>query len=113
MNSGQHRVVGDPAWADLQFDISIPDEGGTISVFDGAGVLIDSIAYGQRGSVPDPIAGESVSRHWSGAKYTDDWARTPIASWRGLDAGAPGKPQPPVVLHPNLFHPPVPPAPLI
>ena len=105
MSSGQHRVVGDPAWADLVFDISVPDEGGTISVFDGAGVLIDSIAYGQRGSVPDPIAGESVSRHWSGAKYTDDWARTPIPSWRGLNAVPANNLSPPVVLNEVLFNP--------
>ena len=102
---GQHRVVGDPGWADLVVDITVPDEGGTIALIDSGGGIVDYVPYGQRGSVPDPIAGESVSRHWSGTKYTDDWVRTPAPTWRGLNSAPGANRLPPVVLNEILFNP--------
>jgi hypothetical protein len=105
LSPGQHRVVGDPAWADLVYNITLGDEGGVIRVFDNTGALMDSIAYGQKGTVPDPIAGESVSRHWAGEWYSNDWARTPVPTWRARNSAPAENPDPMVVLNQVLFNP--------
>ncbi|UCF07955.1 MAG: lamin tail domain-containing protein [Thermoplasmata archaeon] len=59
----------------------IVEEGGTISLYqfiDGSHVLIDGpLAYGQNGTVPDPLDGESVARKFDtiAIAYTDEWVR--------------------------------------
>ncbi|UCG69260.1 MAG: VWA domain-containing protein [Thermoplasmata archaeon] len=40
-------------------------------------LISDEWAYGQMGTVPDPIPGESVARYWDGSQYKDEWARDP------------------------------------
>jgi len=105
LSPGQHKVVGDPAWADLVYDIPVPDEGGVIRVVDDTGAVVDLVAYGQRGPVPDPIPGETVERRWTGAKYSDDWARSSTPTWRGLNGVPATNTAPPVVLNEVLFNP--------
>jgi fibronectin type 3 domain-containing protein len=39
------------------------------------GYLIEIIGYGNYGTVPDPLADESVQRYFNGDKYTDYWGR--------------------------------------
>ncbi len=103
--SGSYRVVGDPAWADLVYDLTLGDEGGVLRLIDPTGAVVDSVAYGQRGPVPDPIPGESVSRHWTGLKYSDDWARSAVPTWRAVNAVPATAEAPPVVLNEILFNP--------
>ncbi|HLE46529.1 MAG TPA: VWA domain-containing protein, partial [Thermoplasmata archaeon] len=105
MLPGQHKVAGDPAWADLVYDIPVPDEGAVIRLIDGTGAVVDVVATGQRGPAPDPIAGETVQRAWTGAKYSDDWARSPTSTWRGRSGVPVTNPAPPVVLNEVLFNP--------
>ncbi|UCG69565.1 MAG: lamin tail domain-containing protein, partial [Thermoplasmata archaeon] len=38
-------------------------------------VFVEEISYGLKGTVPDPLAGESVQRYWDGTLYTDVWER--------------------------------------
>jgi hypothetical protein len=59
------------------FDLTLPGldtEGDTISFFQN-GILIESIAYGQNGAVPDPLLSESVQRIFEFGNYTDYWCR--------------------------------------
>jgi hypothetical protein len=60
------------------------DEGAMISVHnttDWANPMLDSVGYGQSGTAPDPLNGESTARYWnSGASiYTLEWSRNGIA----------------------------------
>ncbi|UCG69925.1 MAG: VWA domain-containing protein [Thermoplasmata archaeon] len=58
----------------------LEDQGDTISIVNTSsseGLINDQISYGQKGTVPDPIPGESVSRYWNITKYDDTWARDP------------------------------------
>jgi hypothetical protein len=59
------------------FDITsgnLDHEGDSIRLFHN-GVLIEDISYGTKGTVPDPLAGESVQRYWDGVRYTNVWER--------------------------------------
>jgi hypothetical protein len=56
-----------------------------------SGLLItDSISYGQKGTVPDPIPGESTARYWDGSEYQSVWARD-LSSTIGSQNDAPGE----------------------
>ncbi len=102
---GQHKVVGDPGWADIVYDITLGDEGGVLQLFDRLGALVDAVAYGRRGPVPDPIAGESASRGWTGTKYSEDWGLAAGPTWRVRNSAPAGDPGPTVVLNEVLFNP--------
>jgi hypothetical protein len=59
------------------FDLSGPglsNEGDSIRFYQN-GILIEDISYGTKGTVPDPLAGESVQRYWNGLEYTNVWER--------------------------------------
>jgi hypothetical protein len=59
------------------FDLSAPGlspEGDSVRFYQN-GILIEDISYGTKGTVPDPLVGESVQRYWDGLKYTDVWGR--------------------------------------
>jgi hypothetical protein len=61
----------------------LDDQGETITIVNTtmAELLItDSISYGQKGTVPDPIPLESSSRYWSGSEYKNEWARDPTST---------------------------------
>ena len=72
--AGEYRTIGDSASMDLSVDITLDDEGGFLALVKGVKYL-DVVAYGQRGTTPDPLGGESVARHWTGLRYTFDWVR--------------------------------------
>jgi hypothetical protein len=61
-------------------------EGDTISFYQN-GILIESIGYGQKGTVPDPLPNESVQRYYDATiGYSDVWER----NWTtGPNFGAP------------------------
>jgi uncharacterized protein YegL len=39
------------------------------------GLITSKASYGQKGTVPDPLSGESVARYREGGEYKDEWAR--------------------------------------
>jgi hypothetical protein len=49
-------------------------EGDTITLNQNS-FLVEEISYGLKGTVPDPLAGESVQRYWDGISYTEVWER--------------------------------------
>jgi hypothetical protein len=61
----------------------LDDQGDTISIVNtssSVNLVTDRIGYGQKGTVPDPIPGECVSRYWNASKYDDTWARDPTST---------------------------------
>ena len=72
--AGEYRTIGDIASMDLTVDITLGDEGGLLALLDGMKVL-DLVGYGQKGTTPDPLTGESVARHSDGLRYSFDWVR--------------------------------------
>jgi hypothetical protein len=56
------------------------DQGETISIVNVSiteGLITSQISYGQKGTVPDPLPGESSARYWDGSNYRNEWARDP------------------------------------
>ncbi len=43
-------------------------------------LINDVVYYGQKGTVPDPIPGESVARYWNSTYYKNEWARDPTST---------------------------------
>jgi hypothetical protein len=88
---------------------SFGDEGGTIMLVNTSvlpqGLIHDEVEYGQAGTVPDPITGESVSRWWNGVIYTDDWARETVTSIGDPHIGNSTIVNPLVVLNEIYFNP--------
>ena len=85
---GGYRTVGDDPSSDLQIDVTLDDEGGTLQLFDQAGVLRDSMAYGQRGPAPDPLTLESVARVYHGGAYREYWTRAKSPTFRMQNGGS-------------------------
>jgi hypothetical protein len=60
------------------FDVTTPSglnaQGDSIYLIQNT-ELIETVSYGQQGSVPDPIAGESVQRVFYSGEYTEQWSR--------------------------------------
>jgi hypothetical protein len=83
LSSGQ--LLG--AWSDniagpgehAVFDVDsmftpLHQEGETLNISQNA-AFIEEVAYGTKGTVPDPLAGESTQRYWNTIVYTDQWGR--------------------------------------
>jgi hypothetical protein len=87
---------------------SLDDEGGRIVIVNTTipeGFIQDDVEYGQRGLVPDPVTGESVTRFWDGLRYTDDWARETIPSINSGHIGNRTVKNPLVVINEVYFNP--------
>jgi hypothetical protein len=67
--------------------------------------MMSQIGYGQRGSVPDPISGESTGRFWNGNEYEDHWTRSAKTSFGGRNDVLSRNTQTEVVLNEVLFNP--------
>ncbi|UCE37777.1 MAG: VWA domain-containing protein [Thermoplasmata archaeon] len=68
-----HTYYNIPAGLD-----DLDNQGETISIVNRSiieGLITDQISYGQKGTVPDPLPGESAARYWDGSKYKNEWAR--------------------------------------
>jgi hypothetical protein len=70
----EYRVIGDTPGADLYVNWDIPDEGVDVRL-KKLGLAEEFFPFGQRGPYPDPLAGESTARYWSGERYSQDWTR--------------------------------------
>lgn len=100
-----YRTIGDGPTADLVLPIDLADQGARLLLFDSAMTLIDEVHYGQIGTVPDPLPGESVARHRVGIGYTDEWVREETPTF-GADNNVPGvDSSPDVVINEILFFP--------
>jgi hypothetical protein len=74
---GEHAFYSIPGGGELN------DQGDTIGIVNRSipqGLINDEIAYGQKGTVPDPLPGECSARYWDGFKYRDEWARDATAT---------------------------------
>jgi len=100
----EHRTIGDSPSMDLSVDIALDDEGGFVALVKGVKYL-DVVAYGQRGTAPDPLEGESVARHWTGLRYTFDWLREPFPSFGSHNDVSVVERHPRLVLNEVLFNP--------
>ncbi|UCG68940.1 MAG: lamin tail domain-containing protein [Thermoplasmata archaeon] len=65
---------GEYAIFDVDSGTPLGTEGDTITL-DQNSVFVEDVSYGILGTVPDPLAGESVQRYWYGSAYTDVWER--------------------------------------
>jgi hypothetical protein len=84
---GQHAFYSITGGGELN------DQGDTIAIVNRSipeGLITDEIAYGQKGTVPDPRLGESSARHWDVVKYRNEWARDSTATI-GLENDSPGE----------------------
>jgi hypothetical protein len=84
---GEHAFYSIPGGGELN------NQGDTIAIVNRSipqGLITDDIAYGQKGTVPDPLPGESSARYWDGFKYRNEWARDPTATI-GLENDSPGE----------------------
>ncbi|MFQ6127929.1 MAG: VWA domain-containing protein [Thermoplasmata archaeon] len=100
-----YRTLGDDASADLVLPLDLVDEGARLLLFDPSATLIDEVAYGQKGTAPDPLPEESIARHMTGLGYTDEWVREQVPTF-GADNNVPGIDRnPDVVLNEILFNP--------
>jgi hypothetical protein len=88
---------------------SFDDEGSAIWLVNTSslpqGLIHDKVEYGQYGTVPDPITGESVVRWWNGVIYTDDWAREITSSISAPHIGNQTVVNPLIVLNEVYFNP--------
>ncbi|UCG68939.1 MAG: lamin tail domain-containing protein [Thermoplasmata archaeon] len=67
-DSGEYAVF------DVDTSNPLDTEGDTITMRQ-YGHLVEEISYGTKGTVPDPLSGESVQRYWDGSAYSDVWER--------------------------------------
>jgi hypothetical protein len=84
---------GGYAYYEITGGESLDDQGDTIYIVNTSipEMLINNeVSYGQKGTVPDPIPGESVARYWDGTKYKDEWARDPTPTV-GSENDGPGE----------------------
>jgi hypothetical protein len=82
------------------------DEGDMLTLVNTTSNEIEyEIGYGQYGTTPDPISGESVSRYWNGNGYEEYWARSPEGSFGAENSVQPHDVQSDVVLNEVLFNP--------
>lgn len=102
--AGEYRTIGDSALMDLSVDITLDDEGGFVALVKGVKYL-DVVTYGQRGTTPDPLEGESVARHWTGLRYTFDWVREPAPTFGAHNDVPTVDRGPKLVLNEVLFNP--------
>jgi hypothetical protein len=74
---------GGYAFYEITGGMSLNDQGGTLYIVNTSiseMLINDEIAYGQMGTVPDPLPFESTSRYWDGAEYKNEWARDPTST---------------------------------
>lgn len=101
----EYRTLGVDPSADLILPISLNDQGASLVLLDSGGSIVDEVAYGQKGTAPDPLPDESVARHKVGLGYTDEWVREEIPTF-GSDNDVPGVDRNPgIVLNEVLFYP--------
>ncbi len=102
----EYRTLGDDPSADLVIPLDLDDQGSRLFLFDPVSMtFIDEVGYGQMGTAPDPLWGESVSRRRVGDGYTDEWVREEVPTF-GADNSVPGVVgNPEVVLNEVLFYP--------
>ena len=100
-----YRTIGDDPAADLVISLDLVDQGARLLLFDPSVTMIDNVAYGQKGTAPDPLWGESVSRHRVGIGYTDEWVREEVPTF-GANNSVPGvDANPELVLNEVLYFP--------
>jgi hypothetical protein len=99
-----------PTYGHAVFQITggtIGPEGDTIYLYHSVGGLMDVVSYGQEGTAPDPLTGESVARQLI-IEYTDSWLRNatlgPTWGYEN-DVGVEGYPHYEVVLNRVMFNP--------
>ncbi|MCK4443534.1 MAG: lamin tail domain-containing protein, partial [Thermoplasmata archaeon] len=102
--AGEYRTIGDSPSNDLSVDITLDDEGGFVALVKGVKHL-DTVAYGQRGTTPDPLQGESVARYWTGLRYTFDWVRESAPTFGSHNDVPAVDRHPRLVLNEVLFNP--------
>jgi hypothetical protein len=101
----EYRTLGDDPSSDLVVPLDLGDQGDSLLLFDPSVNIIDSVEYGQMGTVPDPLIGESVSRHRVGIGYSSEWVREESPTF-GSDNNVPGVDSTPeLVLNEILFFP--------
>ncbi|UCG69021.1 MAG: VWA domain-containing protein, partial [Thermoplasmata archaeon] len=83
LSSGTWNVANVPPTGYAYYNIpmvndDLNDQGETISIVNRTipeGLITSQVSYGQKGTVPDPIPGESTARYWDGSRYKEEWAR--------------------------------------
>ncbi|UCE36066.1 MAG: VWA domain-containing protein [Thermoplasmata archaeon] len=99
---------GGYAYYEITVGGDLDDQGETICIVNTSipEMLINNeVSYGQKGTVPDPIPGESVARYWDNNNYKDEWARD-ITPTVGSENDGPGEVDfQYVVLNEVLFNP--------
>ncbi|MFQ6059911.1 MAG: VWA domain-containing protein, partial [Thermoplasmata archaeon] len=84
----------------------LDDDGGKLYLINtSSGWIEDQLGYGQRGTVPDPISGESSARYWNGTNYEEYWTRSPLTSFGLVNDVPPWDFEHNVVLNEVLFNP--------
>jgi hypothetical protein len=74
---------GGHAYYEIIGGTDLNDQGEEISIVNRSiseGLITDQISYGQKGTVPDPLPGESSARYWDGNRYRNEWARDPTST---------------------------------
>jgi hypothetical protein len=91
---------------------SIGPETGSLGLYQDVGgtvYLIELVAFGQQGTVPDPLSGESVSRRFDAgtATYTGEWLRNAStgSTWGTQNNVAVINPSPSIILNEVMFNP--------
>ncbi len=99
ISPGQHSVF-------IASGNELDDDGELLQLVNVSSSWIENqFGYGQRGVVPDPVAGESVGRFWNGAAYQDYWTRSPLPSFGMVNNVQSWTTMPEVVLNEVLFNP--------
>jgi hypothetical protein len=82
LSSGTWNALQVPPGGHAYYEIAsgndLNDQGDTICIVNTSipqGFITDEIAYGQKGTVPDPLPGECSARYWEGSRYKKEWAR--------------------------------------
>lgn len=101
----EYRTIGEDPSADLALTLDLDDQGARLLLFDPSTELVDEVAYGQKGTTPDPLSGESVARRRVGIDYMDEWVREEVPTL-GASNDVPGiDKNPDVVLNEIMFYP--------
>lgn len=102
----KNRVDPDEHGFFLTSGYELDDEGDVLTLVNKSSKEIeDEIGYGQYGTIPDPISGESVSRFWNGNDYEARWTRSPEESFGTQNSVEPPNVQSDVVLNEVLYNP--------
>jgi len=105
ISPGEYRSIGDTSGDLIIPLLDLNDESGIISLYNSTSDLIYSVRYGQSGTAPDPLSGESTARYWDSTIYLENWTREPTPTFGAQNDVPPINTVPEVVLNEVMFYP--------